>query len=291
MRTGTARTRSLRLRPGPRGVALAVSEIDLRRAGRTIPRGRSAADADQTPGVKPSLWLEHVQYAAHHDDRVLARLVEEYDDYAISMARRFYRDWASNDDLDQIAREALIRALRRFDPDRGLPFAALATPTVVGALRRHVRDHGWLIRVPRHVHEFAVVQRATSDRLASELGRFPTRRELAAELDMADEDVLGALEAIHARNLISIESEGGDGRPVKDHLDAEDRSFLLAEDQMVVAAALSTLDEPGRDLVRLYFYDEWSQSQIARHLGVSQMQVSRLLSAVLRHLRNRFDAS
>jgi RNA polymerase sigma-B factor len=265
----------------------AMYQDDWFHAACTIPRRRVRGGGFDEPSVRPDVWLDHVRYARQHEQWVLDRLAAEYDGYAVSLARRLYRHREPNDDLDQIAREALIRAIERFDPDRGTPFVALATPTIIGAVRRHVRDHGWLIRVPRDVHDFAVVEPAASDRLANELGRFPSLSELADRLHMDTEEVLRALAAVRARNAISIEAQDPQGRPVIDQLDVEDGRFRRAEDELAVAAALTHLDDAERRLIRLYFFANWSQARIADDLGVSQMQVSRQLAAILRRLRDR----
>jgi RNA polymerase sigma-B factor len=254
---------------------------------RTIPRGRDRDDEDRTPGVDQQVWLDHVCFARTGDPAVLERLVLEYEPYARSLARRMWRDGEPNEDLIQVALESLVGALRRFDPERGIPFPAFATPTILGALRRHYRDHGWLLRVPRRVHEFAVAEREATERLVRQFGRQPTAPELARAMGMDLDEVLEAHDALHARDMRSFDSTGTDGWLLGDNLGAEDERFTAAEDRAALAEAIRVLDGPARELLRLYFFEERSQSEIADLMGVSQMQVSRLLAAILRRLRNR----
>ena len=267
-----------------RGHASARDRADLE---RTIPRGRDERDRDPTPGVDQRVWLDHLCFARTGDPDVLERLVREYERYACSLARRMWRDGEPNEDLSQIAMEGLVAALRRFDPERGIPFPAFATPTILGALRRHYRDHGWLLRVPRRVHEFAVAERAATERLVVRLGRQPTAPELAAELGVDVDEVLEAQDALHARDMRSFDAAASDGWLLGDHVGAEDDRFGASEDRAALRGAIATLDEPARQLLHLYFFEERSQAEIAERFGVSQMQVSRLLAAVLRRLRSR----
>lgn len=253
-------------------------------AEETIPR--DVVDG-RTPSVRPELWKDHVLFARTGDSVVLDRLVREYERYARSLAGRMDRGNEPREDLDQMALEALVIALRRFEPERGIPFPAYATPTIIGALRRHYRDHGWLVRVSRRVHEFAHAQRETADRLTVELGRNPTDIEIAAAMGIDLEDLLLAQEALHARDTRSIDAPVGDALSLEDRLGEEDPDLGMAEDRLAADAALSTLDDSERRLIRLYYLEERSQSEVAAFLGVSQMQVSRLLRSTMRRLKAR----
>jgi len=256
----------------------------VRWAKRTVPRTRVDGAAG-TPAVEPEVWLDHVLVFRRKDPEALGRLVQEYERYARSLANRLHRSNEPHEDLDQIALEALVVALQRFDPTRGIPFPAFATPTILGALRRHYRDHGWLVRVPRRVHDYAVAERAVVDRLMVERGRAPTTTELAEALSMSVDDVLLAQEAVHARDARSLDAVVGDELRLVDQLGLDDRRLAGADDRMVAAAAIATLDPEDRELLRCYFLDERSQSSIAEERGVSQMQVSRMLASILRRLR------
>lgn len=256
-------------------------------AERTIPRGVRRGDGDPTPAVEEAVWLDHVEYARTGDPRVLERLVREYEAYARSLARRLWRADDLRDDLEQVALEALIGAIRRFDPERSVPFAAFATPTILGAVRRHYRDHGWTLRVPRRIHDFAVAERRALDELTVSLGRVPTPAELAADMGITIDALLDAQDAVHARRTVSI--DGGREEPDGDGLQVGglDPRFDAVDQRQSAAAAIAELDATSRNLLRSYFLEERSQSDIAAELGVSQMQVSRLLASALRRLRSR----
>ncbi len=282
--TGTAPPRCRRARRRPDAPTIADRLV----AERTIPRGRDAADADPTPGVDPTVWLDHVRYARTRDPRILDRLATEYDRYALSLARRLHRDREPREDLDQVAREALVVAIQRFDPSRGLPFPSYGTPTILGALRRHYRDHGWLVRVPRRAHELTLAGRSTAERLTVELGHPPGTAEVAEALGVAIEDLLEAEEAVYAREALSLDAPGADdGQPLSERLGRVDPGLGLTEDCHAAMRAIQTLDEHGRKLLRLYYFEDCTQSEIGERLGVSQMQVSRLIGCVLRQLRQQ----
>jgi RNA polymerase sigma-B factor len=265
--------------------------VDLLQARRTVPRGDDARDWSRRPGVPLSVWLLHVRYARSGSAEDLGALVGEYEQYALSLSRRLRRDREPSDDLDQVARESLVVALQRFDCERGLPFPAFATPTILGALRRHYRDHGWSIRVPRKVHELAVPAREAADRLTTELGRAPTPDEVAQELGIETAELLATQQAAAARTPASLDSTATvDGPSQHEVIGDDDRNLLVAEDQVVLAQAIELLGDRDRDVIRLYFFEELTQSQIAERYGVSQMQVSRWISSIVKRLRSHMEA-
>lgn len=264
------------------------SADDLRTASATIPRGADREDRDSRPAVDPEVWLLHVRLQEHDDDDAMAALVEEYRPYALAIARRLRREGEPLDDLQQVAFEALIATLRRFDCRRGIPFPAFATPTIVGALKRHYRDHGWALRVPRSVHDISGPARATAETLTNEMGRAPTVAEVAARMDVPERDLLAAQEAMRARSTVSLDAparddDGSPGVEIAEH----DDQLELADARAALAGAIEHLDERSREVLVLYFFEELSQSQIAARYGVSQMQVSRWISAALARLRAR----
>ncbi|HEU5151596.1 MAG TPA: sigma-70 family RNA polymerase sigma factor [Iamia sp.] len=265
--------------------------VDVLQARRTVPRGDDARDWSRRPGVPLPIWLLHVRYARSGSAEDLGALVAEYEQYALSLARRLRRDREPSDDLDQVARESLVVALQRFDCERGLPFPAFATPTILGALRRHYRDHGWSIRVPRKVHEMAVPAREATDRLTTELGRPPTADEVAQELGIETADLLATQQAAAARTPASLDSTPTvDGPSQHEVIGDDDRNLLVAEDQVVLSQAIEHLGERDRDVIRLYFFEELTQSQIAERYGVSQMQVSRWIASIVKRLRSHMQA-
>lgn len=265
--------------------------VDVLQARRTVPRGDDARDWSRRPGVPLPIWLLHVRYARSESPEDLGALVAEYEQYALSLARRLRRDREPSDDLDQVARESLVVALQRFDCERGLPFPAFATPTILGALRRHYRDHGWSIRVPRRVHELAVPAREATDRLTTELGRSPSAAEVAGELGIETADLLATQQAAAARTPASLDSTPTvDGPSQHEIIGDDDRNLLVAEDQVVLSQAIEHLGDRDRDVIRLYFFDELTQSQIAERYGVSQMQVSRWIASIVKRLRSHMEA-
>lgn len=239
---------------------------------------------DRRSPIPEAVWQDHVRLADHGDPDALERLVQEYERYARSLAARLYRRHESREDLDQIALEALVLALRRFDPHRGIPFPAFATPTILGSLRRHYRDHGWLVRVPRPVHELASALREASDRLTAGLGRAPSEHELATELGVELKDLRTARAALHARDTRSLDGTTDD-LSLGDRVGAHDPNFDRAESRLAARAAIETLSGRDRQLICRYYIDGLTQSQIAAELGVSQMQVSRLIRSILCRLR------
>lgn len=239
------------------------------------------------PSVPWNLWHDHVLLARTGDPDALARLVDEYATYARSLAARMARGHEAREDLDQLALEGLVVALRRFEPERGIPFPAFATPTILGALRRHYRDHGWLVRVSRRVHEIASAQRVTVERLTAVLDREPTEREVAEALGLDVGELDEARRALRARGTRSLDSVVDDETAVGARLGCPDPGFERCEERIALRRALADLDEDERTLIGLYFFEERSQLDIASMLGVSQMQVSRLLGSIIRRLRVR----
>lgn len=263
---------------------------DVSAAEATIPRGRDRADTAGTPAVDEPVWLLHVRYARAQEPDVLAELVEEYQAYALSLARRLHRHGEPLDDLRQVAFESLIASLQRFDPQRGIPFVAFATPTIIGAIKRHYRDQGWAMRVPRSAHDLAAPARESADRLTGVLGRPPTVAEVAADLQVSEDDLLLAQSATRARAMVSLDAPrpGPEGDRTFE-VGAVDASFALAEGRVALEAALEHLGHRDRTVLGLYFFENLTQVQIAERFGVSQMQVSRWISSSLARLRSHME--
>jgi RNA polymerase sigma-B factor len=266
-------------------------QADLSAAEASIPRGADRADPDRAPAVDEPLWLLHVRYARAGESEALAGLVEEYQAYALSLARRLHRHGEPLEDLRQVALESLIASLQRFDPGRGIPFVAFATPTIIGAIKRHYRDQGWAMRVPRAAHDLAVPAREAVDRLTGVLGRRPTTAEVAADLHVSVEDLVRAQSATRARAMVSLDAPrpGVDGDRVFE-VGEVDASFALAEGRVALEAALGHLGHRDRTVLGLYFFDNQTQTEIAARFGVSQMQVSRWISSSLARLRSHMTA-
>ncbi len=222
--------------------------------------------------------------------RVRNRIVEEYMGLAIHIARRYHAGAGRDDDLEQVAMLALVKAVDRFDPDRGVPFSAFAGRTIEGELKRHFRDATWAVKVPRGAKELHVAVRRANDELSLSLGRSPTVDEVADHLQVDRDDVITGLAAATARRVGTIDP-GPDDEGSSDRMRAtsvSERGFVDVENENVVEQLIETLPEREREIVRLRFYEELSQSDIADRVGVSQMHVSRLLRKAFDVLRDEY---
>lgn len=267
-----------------------ADRLDVCRAWRTVPMGVDANDPRRTPGVAIDLWVLHVRYERTRDPEDLSALVEEYTPYALAIASRLVRHGEAREDVDQVALESLVASLQRFDTARRTPFAAFATPTISGAIKRHYRDRGWALRTPRQVHDLAGPVRAAQDRLGIVLGRRPTPAELSEELGIEEDVVVAVEQGMAARTLSSLDRPViEDGATLGDTLGHVDRDLDLTDTRLALAEALEVLDERDREVLALYFVDELSQREIAARYGVSQMQVSRWLASIVGRLRARMD--
>jgi RNA polymerase sigma-B factor len=230
------------------------------------------------------------------DGDVAARdaLIERFMPLARSLARRYDRSSEPFDDLVQVACLGLVKAVDRFDVDRGHAFASFAVPTILGELKRYFRDSGWSVHVPRGPQERALKVDEAQQRLTNRTGRAPTVSEIAEYLELSMEDVLGALQAAQAYDALSLDaprpSRDGDSQTYGESLGEEDDRYALVEADVTVAAALRHLPERERRVLQLRFVEDLTQTEIAKRVGVSQMQVSRLLRRALDHLREITDA-
>jgi len=286
----TTATLTRELRRGRRVLEASDVASDHARALLTMPADkverRWLAGEAVRPAVDAELWRLHVRYARDRDEDTLATLVERYRPHAEAQARRQYRRGEPIDDLTQVAYEALMQALRRFDPDRAKPFLAFAKPTIVGSLRRHFRDAGWSIRVPRRVHELASPVRDAQELLTHDLGRPPSPGEIADFISEDEHEVLDALRAEEARVTTSLDApDPASGLPAEQVIGRPDRGFVGIENRTALLQSLDRLSDEDRALLQMYFVEEHTQSQIAEVLGCSQMQVSRLLRRAVRQLR------
>ncbi len=205
------------------------------------------------------------------------------------LASRYARGSEPLDDLVQAGSLGLVKAIDRFDPARGLPFMRFAVPTILGEIKRHCRDTGWAAHVPRGMQERVMEARAAIEELSGSLGRSPSAQELAAQLGTDVEEVLETLDAATATTAVSLDAPTGgeeeDGITRGDSLGTEDPGFGRVVDLASVLPALRVLPEREREIVRLRFVEDLTQSQIAERVGVSQMHVSRLLRRALERVR------
>jgi RNA polymerase sigma-B factor len=242
--------------------------------------------------VEREMMLRFAEYRRTNDRHLRNEIVQHYLRLAEFLARRFMHRGEPLDDLRQVALVGLIKAVERFDPERGLQFSSFATPTISGELKRHFRDRGWAVRVPRRIQELHLELDRTTAALNQELGRPPTTAEIAARAGVTEEDVLESMEAGSLYRLTSIDASPDDeGLTISSRLGEDDPSFGGVEDRVEVEALLDLLPERERRIVALRFFDGLTQSEIAEQVGVSQMHVSRLLAKSLeilaRHARAR----
>lgn len=203
------------------------------------------------------------------------------------VARRFRSRTEPLDDLEQVASVGLVKALHRYDPEQGAAFWTYALPTITGELKRHFRDHCWTVHVPRAVQERVMHVQRTLARLGADLGRSPSVAELAEALSLGTEEVLEALEAGSAFDPRSLDAPapGEDDGSFADLLGAYDGALDAAEERALLGPALRELSARERVVLHLRFSEDLSQSEIARRVGISQMQVSRVLRAALERIR------
>ncbi|MGH2660859.1 MAG: SigB/SigF/SigG family RNA polymerase sigma factor [Actinomycetota bacterium] len=202
------------------------------------------------------------------------------------LARRFMGRGEHIDDLVQVAYIGLLNAIDRFDPSRDVQFSTFAGVTIIGELKRHFRDKGWAVRVPRRLQETGLRVSRSLGEMWQELGRSPTVGEIAARLDLPEEEILEAMEAMQAYSTSSLEAPVGDQGPSHaETLSQDDESLELLEAWATIAPKLHELPNRERTILYLRFFRGLTQSEIAQRLGISQMHVSRLLSQTLAELR------
>lgn len=215
------------------------------------------------------------------------RLVETHMPLVVYLARRFSGRNEPMNDLVQVGSIGLIKAIDRFDPARGLEFSTYATPTILGEIKRHFRDTGWLIHVPRRAQELQTTVNTARAELSQELGRAPTVAELARRIDVAEEAVLEALDAARAYSGVPLDVLAAPGESVPEHpmLGVIDAGFEQVEQRALLRDVIAKLPESEREILLLRFVANKTQTEIAAIVGVSQMQVSRLVARGLKRLR------
>jgi RNA polymerase sigma-B factor len=227
----------------------------------------------------------------HEDGDLQAReqLIEQYMSLVRSLARRYSYRGEPLEDLVQIGAIGLIKAIDRFDLERGVELTTYATPNIIGEIKRHFRDKGWSVRVPRGLQELNVQLSRLVEQLTVQLGRSPTIPELAKGAGVEEELVLEALESGRAYTSLSLSVGGGGGD--EDDLDpleslgTEEHQYEVSEDRAVLAPGFKALDERERKILQLRFFEGLTQSQIAQQVGISQMHVSRLIRRSLEKIR------
>jgi RNA polymerase sigma-B factor len=250
----------------------------------STPRTASAATED--------LSELFARWQCDRDAAAREALLERFMPLARSLAKRYRRSSEPLEDLFQIAALGLLKAIDRYDADRGHPFPSFAVPTVLGEMRRYFRDAGWAVHVPRGAQERALKVRDAQEQIANERGRAPTVGQLAEYLEVGSEDVLDALQVIQAYETVSLDAPrpgtGSDGAGVAygDSLGEDDERFELIELDATLTRALAYIPPRERTILRMRFVEDLTQTEIAERIGISQMQVSRLLRRSLEQLRS-----
>ncbi|MGH2751329.1 MAG: RNA polymerase sigma factor SigF [Actinomycetota bacterium] len=235
-------------------------------------------------------------YRAAGDDertRLRERLVDQYIGLVEFLARRFRNRGEPLEDLVQVGTIGLLKAIERFDLEREVEFSTYATPTIVGELKRHFRDKGWAVRVPRRLQELHLELTKVVSNLGQELGRSPTVTEIAKAAGTSEENVLEGLEIAQAYNFTSLDApiDSGDSGSTSfaDQLGSEDHQLANLEYRAALAPEMAKLPERERNILYLRFFRGMTQSEIADKLGISQMHVSRLLNRTLMRLREALE--
>jgi RNA polymerase sigma-B factor len=227
------------------------------------------------------------------DPRLREAAIERYMPLARRLARRYHHGREPFDDLVQVAYLGLVKAIDRFDPARGTRFSSFAVPTISGELRRYFRDATWTVHVPRGVQELALDVTTASATLTTRLGRAPTVRELAAELELELEHVADAMQARAAQDIASLDHPRGGGEDgdatLAELVGAEDDRLDLIDHQVAAAPLIRALPAREREILFLRFAHDLTQSEIAARVGCSQMQVSRLLRRAIARLSQVSD--
>jgi RNA polymerase sigma-B factor len=258
---------------------------------RSLPDGRFLQPAPERTRADYALLM---RYKRDGDDVARDELVERFLPLARQLARRYARANEPIDDLFQVASMGLLKAIDRFDPERGNAFSTFAVPTIVGELKRYFRDTGWAVHVPRPIQErIGQVNRAVNE-LSRDLGRSPTPHEISDKVGHSVEEVLEALDAAKAFDAISLDMPRGsdeDNGAYADTVGAHDERFEMVEYNAVIEPTMNALPDRDRLILRLRFERDLTQSEIADRLGISQMHVSRIIRRSLDRLRTVAEAA
>ena len=256
------------------------------RAVRRAPKGKDAWDKERTHEL-------FRLYKEKGDEEARDQLIVSHLNLVRFLASKFKNRGEPLDDLVQVGTIGLIKAIDRFDPERGLEFTTYATPTILGEIKRHFRDKGWSIRVPRRLQELSAKVNQATDELTVELQRSPSVEEIAAKLGVGAEEILEAMESSGAYTSVSLEaggsSEDDEAPALIDRLGFVDEDLDASDDRMVIDDAIRDFSPREQEIVRMRFIDGLTQVEIAKRLGVSQVQVSRLLRRTLRKIQDKID--
>ena len=249
------------------------------------PKGKLAWDKQRTREL-------FALYKEQGDEDARNELVMSHLNLVRFLASKFKNRGEPLDDLVQVGTIGIIKAIDRFDPERGLEFTTYATPTILGEIKRHFRDKGWSVRVPRRLQELSSKVNQATDELTKELQRTPSTEEVASKLGVTVEEVLEAMESSSAYSSVPLESGGSDdddAPAVIDHYASVDQDLAASDDHMVIEDTIKEFSPREQEVIRMRFNDNLTQVEIAKRLGVSQVQVSRLLRRTLKKLQEKVD--
>lgn len=257
-----------------------------RRLPTRTPRGKLAWDKERTREL-------FRRYKVEGDEDAREQLVMSHLNLVRFLASKFKNRGEPLDDLVQVGTIGLIKAIDRFDPERGLEFTTFATPTIMGEIKRHFRDKGWSVRVPRRLQELSAKVNQVTDELTKDLQRSPSVEEIAAALDTTVDEVLEAMESSSAYSSVPLEGTGpgadDDAPSVIDHYAMVDEDLAASDDRMVIEETVRDFSPREQEIIRMRFIEGLTQVEIARRLGISQVQVSRLLRRTLQKVQEKID--
>ncbi|GJM55532.1 hypothetical protein ATOP_11870 [Granulimonas faecalis] len=262
-----------------------TSGIHARRMSAGAGRGKLAWDKERTREL-------FALYKDEGDEDAREQLIVSHLNLVRFLASKFKNRGESLDDLIQVGTIGLIKAIDRFEPERGLEFTTYATPTIMGEIKRHFRDKGWSVRVPRRLQELSAKVNQATDELTKDLQRSPSVDEIAASLGVTVDEVLEAMESSSAYSSVPLEGGGSgdqDAPSVIDHYATEDQDLLASDDRMVIEDTIGSFSPREQEVLKMRFQDGLTQVEIAKRLGVSQVQVSRFLRRTLKKVQDRID--
>lgn len=253
---------------------------------RRVPEGKAAWDKDRTREL-------FRQYKEEDSSEARDQLIVSHLNLVRFLASKFKNRGESLEDLVQVGTIGLIKAIDRFDPERGLEFTTYATPTIMGEIKRHFRDKGWSVRVPRRLQELSAKVNQATDELTNQLQRSPSVDEVAERVGASVDEVLEAMESSSAYSSVPLEggssSEDEESASVIDHYVTEDADLAASDDRIVLEEAIADFSPREQEVIHMRFVEGLTQVEIAERLGVSQVQVSRLLRRTLRRIQEKID--
>lgn len=253
---------------------------------RATKSGKAAWDKEKTHEL-------FRRYKEEGDVEAREKLVMSHMNLVRFLANKFKNRGEPLDDLNQVGYLGLLKAIDRFDPSRGLEFTTYATPTIMGEIKRHFRDKGWSVRVPRRLQELSAKVNQATDVLTTELQRSPKIEEIAEYLDASVDEVLEAMESSSAYSSVPLEGTGNndndDAPSVLDRYATEDSALNFTDDRLIIEEALKGFSPREREVIDLRFLQGMTQIEIAEQLGISQVQVSRLLRRTLKKIQDKID--